>query len=287
MKKKILKILAALLAFAIIAIILSMLNAFVGNPISKDAAKKTAENLLKSTYADKGYVLEDVNYSFKFNEYLAFYRVPGSKDKHFSVYIRTDGTLRYDGYESVLDGSNTYIRIDEEYSDLIKPVIEKISEKYYVDIFLGDIVVEQDEPSRRKKPLESMPWEELEVDKEYDLNALGKKYGEIVVYAQHNEGSFEDAVEILQFIDSEFKSAGINYNRIDFNLSRAPKDEEEKPGIIPDTVSILELKRSEICEDKEKLIKHLKKAHEETAAYYKKMDEEKQKEYEYYREKFK
>ena len=80
---KVFKVIAAVIAFLMIAAILLFADALVGNPVSYLIVKNNAEKYIAENYADMGYVLEDVNHSFKFGEYYAHVAKPGSEDCRF------------------------------------------------------------------------------------------------------------------------------------------------------------------------------------------------------------
>ena len=65
MKKKVLKIIALVVAMALIVGVCIFANSLVGNPISKWVANNTAEKHLEEKYGEKDFVIERVNFSFK------------------------------------------------------------------------------------------------------------------------------------------------------------------------------------------------------------------------------
>ena len=69
MKKKVLKILAFVVAIALIIGVSVFANALVGNPISKHIATNKAEKILEDKYSDKDFEIEKIVYSFP-SEYI-------------------------------------------------------------------------------------------------------------------------------------------------------------------------------------------------------------------------
>ena len=63
MKKKIWKMIALLVAIALIVVIFSFANSLVGNPVSKFLAKRGAEKYLEENYPQTDYYLEDLGFT--------------------------------------------------------------------------------------------------------------------------------------------------------------------------------------------------------------------------------
>ena len=93
MKKKILKIGAAVLAVLLIVGVAWFANSLVGNPLSKALAKSTAEKHMKETYGNTDYELGEVVYSFKDGYYHAHVSSPSSIDTNFELLINGFGKL--------------------------------------------------------------------------------------------------------------------------------------------------------------------------------------------------
>ena len=70
MKKKALKIIALIIAVALIIGICWAANGLNGNPISNWLAKRGANNYLKEHFPNTDYYIEDLGFSFKFTGYL-------------------------------------------------------------------------------------------------------------------------------------------------------------------------------------------------------------------------
>ena len=85
MKKKVLKILAFVVAIALIIGVSVFANALVGNPISKHIATNKAEKILEDKYSDKDFEIEKIVYSFKDGYYHVFIKSPSSIDSSFNI----------------------------------------------------------------------------------------------------------------------------------------------------------------------------------------------------------
>ena len=118
MKKKILKTVAIIISIALVIGVCVIVNAFVGNPISKHIATSTAEKHLEEKYSDRDFEIEKVIYNLKDGNYHAFIKSPSSIDSHFTILIDMWGRLKIDNYEdSVLTGWNTANRLGNEYRE--------------------------------------------------------------------------------------------------------------------------------------------------------------------------
>ena len=87
MKKKVLKIIAFIIAIALILGICWVANGLNGNPISKMLAKKAANEYLEANFPDTDYYIEELGFSFKFTNYYAHVRSKTSMDTQFTLYI--------------------------------------------------------------------------------------------------------------------------------------------------------------------------------------------------------
>ena len=80
----------------------------LGNPVSKILDQNAAKIISLKTYADRDFIIEEINYNFKDMGYHAHVKSPSSVDTYFSVYISMLGKIKRDSYENVLNGWNTY-----------------------------------------------------------------------------------------------------------------------------------------------------------------------------------
>ena len=85
MKKKVLKIIALVIAIALIVGVCWFANALNGNPLSKMLAEKAAANYLEEHFADTDYYIKKLAYSFKFGNYYAHIRSETSMDTQFTL----------------------------------------------------------------------------------------------------------------------------------------------------------------------------------------------------------
>lgn len=134
-KIKIFKIIIFLVALIIIGGVLSITNAFAGNPISSFRAKKTIEKYVEENYKDRDFEVGKVKYSFKDAIYFSNIESESSIDTTFPVYYR-NGEIYRDDYGTYVSGKfNTSMRLSKEFSDIIeKFILEEVGYKNKVSI---------------------------------------------------------------------------------------------------------------------------------------------------------
>ena len=272
MKKKILKIVAVIISIVLIVGVCVIVNAFVGNPISKHLATNTAEKHLEEKYSDRDFEIEKVIYNLKDGNYHAFIKSPSSIDSHFTVLIDMWGNLEIDNYENdVLTGWNTANRLGNEYRDKVDSILDSQSFLYAVDIGFGDIEFIPTEYAKDPSvPDYAIIIEDLKLDGEYDINELGSKAGKLTIYIDDETVSFERLAELILEVKKIFDNANVKFYALDFVLEY-PKDENgtKKEG----RVEVRNFLYADIYE--EDMIERVKASDEAANAYYAEQDAEK------------
>ena len=199
MKKKILKTVAVIISIALVIGVCVIVNAFVGNPISKHIATNTAEKHLEEKYSDRDFEIEKVIYNLKDGNYHAFIKSPSSIDSHFTILIDMSGNLKIDNYEdSVLTGWNTANRLGNEYREKVDEVLDSQSFPYAVDIGFGDIeFIPTEYANDSSVPYYAIIIEDLKLDGKYDINELGSKAGKLTIYLDDENVSYERLAEVI------------------------------------------------------------------------------------------
>ena len=264
MKKKILKVLALVLAIVLIIGIGLFANSLVGNPVSKFLATKSANEYIEKTYADKDFVVEEVNYDFKTGGYYARVTSPTSIDSHFSLSFNWLGKLVLDCYDDVTTGWNTAMRLEDDYRNAVKAVTESkdFSEKYF--IAYGEIpCVLSDYPIDEEHPEYALQRNELVLDKVYDIREVAKNHGKLVLHAYDNEVTYERLAELLLEVKNKFDNSGVTFKAVDFVLE--PPKAEGEPNMSDEQISIRNFYYSDIYEDG--LVERVKKANQEAIEY--------------------
>lgn len=223
--KKILKIAAAVTAFAMIAGLLFFANALLGNPVSYLLVKSAAKEYVEEKYADEGYVLRDVSYSFKDCNYYAHIEKPNSEDCRFTASFNWFGDIIYDSYESeVLSGFGTFRRLDSDYRAMTDKVLKSPMFSYERSIAYGSL--EFDIKSKQDYALSNGI---LVPDGLYDLGELGSEAGRLTIYV-YNKGKAdsEGAAEVLLEIKKLMDMGGVRFHAVDLVIYDC--DPEEKFG---------------------------------------------------------
>lgn len=271
MKKKTLKVLAAVTAFAILAGIAWFANAMVGNPVSKLLAERTAEKHLEDTYAGTDYYIERTAYSFKDGNYHVFIKSSTSIDTSFSLTITMLGKLRLDTYDSVLDGFNTARRLENEYRNLTDTVFENPAFPYTCHISYGTLEIYPqeafDDPNVDDIPSYAINQSTLVLDGVYDIRELGRQAGHLIIYVESDTVTIEKAAEIMHEIKEIFDDAGVPFVAMDFTLWYPRPEEGQRPD---GEVSVADFPYDAIYEDG--MIDRVEKADKALKAYYAEQD---------------
>ena len=141
MKKKVLKIIAFIIAIALILGICWVANGLNGNPISKMLAKKAANEYLEANFPDTDYYIEELGFSFKFTGYYAHVRSESSMDTQFTLEIDMIGNVFYDTYDDVLSGAITARRLEQDYRTLTDQIFENPAFPYSTNIGYGRLEI--------------------------------------------------------------------------------------------------------------------------------------------------
>lgn len=221
--KKILKIAAAVIAFAMITVLLFFANALLGNPVSYILAKNAAKEYVEEKYADEGYILRDVSYSFKDSRYYAHLEKPNSEDCRFSVGLNWFGDIINDSYESeILSGNSTFRRLYSDYLEMTNKVLKSPVFPYESSIAFGSL--EFDIKSRYDYAL---PRSILIPDGLYDIGKLGSEAGLLTIYI-YNKGkaNSEGAAEVLLEIKRLMDMGGVGFHSINLVIYDCNADEK-------------------------------------------------------------
>lgn len=126
-KKLTLKILALILAVCLIGIVLFIINAFIGNPISAAFADRAIKNYVEQNYSSLDLEIEKSVYNFEEGKYMAQAKSKTSIDTHFAIYYK-NGKVQRDEYKTnVLGKFNTLSRLEAEYSKIVIPILSNVS----------------------------------------------------------------------------------------------------------------------------------------------------------------
>lgn len=227
-KKKI-KIILKFLSVVLFVFVLFIVFAFAivyikleGNPFVKMRLKKVAEKYI-SKFGNDSFYVYDVEYNFKRKIYYAEIKSDSSKDRHFEVEISESGEVFGDTTENIHNGENTYSRINEEYKELVKVYEDgKIFSRmeFYQHSYLDRAYDEFDEGQTEKDP-HKISIETLEIDKDYDVNLMGKDYGVIKFSFSAEDPDMEFISEILLEIRDIYDKKGVNFYKLNIEINIA------------------------------------------------------------------
>lgn len=223
--KKIVKIVSGITAFILVGILLWTANGFVGNPISKSMANKSAKEFINENYQDLNLDVEDAEYSFKDGKYLVHVSSPTSMDTYFTVIVLPNGQVFNTIFEDqFLSKFNTWHRVNEEYRLMVDQVLQHADFPYESEIDFGEIpIINPDDETFG--PKFGVVLEDLEIDEKYNLHDLASDVGHIVFYTSDKEVSAKRAAEILMDLKNIFDENEVPFYAIDFTLEE-PKNED-------------------------------------------------------------
>ena len=220
--KKILKLIALILALVLIVGIAGFADSLVGNPISNHLAVKGTESYLSAQYSGTDYYIDRTVYNFKDGNYHSFILSPSSADTAFTVIADKFGRVLYDTFSSVTAKENTARRLEGEYRELTDTILNSPSFPYAGDIVFGTLSIypkqAMEDPHVTDIPSYAIVQDDLILDKEYDIRTLGAQAGRLVIYVEEDHISAERAAEIMLDIKRLMDQVEIPFRVMDFHL---------------------------------------------------------------------
>lgn len=202
-KNKILRILAGVVAIALIGGVLFITNFFIGNPISAMMANRAIKEYVNENYSELDLEIEKAIYNFKLGAYMARVQSRTSRDTKFPIYY-SNGRVQRDEYNNyVLGMYNTLQRLSEEYSQRAKELL--INELDYKFNYVR-VMYDKDSYGQNQSF--------LKLDMEFDKNL--PLHTQVTLGLDLQDTTLETIAEV--FINSHrvFKTNGYNFNR--YNL---------------------------------------------------------------------
>lgn len=261
--KKPIKIIAGVVAAALVVIVLLLANSLVGNPVSKMLATQGAKRYVAQTYPDMGLELAETKFNFKDGTYFVWLQSPTSIDTNFYITLTPWGKLESDSYESYVSGlQNAFDRLNVLYKEQVDLVVDAEGFPYPGYIKYGemwDILDSETESAVLALDMEFT---------EHDLHELGKTYGHLILHVEDETITAERGAEILLVIRQILDEAGIGFASVDFMLQKPRIDDAPNPD--ETTFWVEEFAYTDIYE--ENLVPRLTKAADELTAYYAEQD---------------
>lgn len=268
--KKSTKIVLTVISVIILSVVLFFVCAFFGNPVSYLLAKNSADDYVEAKYSDSNFEIEKIGYDFKTTGYYANVVNPDSEDSYFSVYFDLLGRPVYDTYENITNGWNTYMRLEDEYRELVDSVEDEIKKTFTTDIFYGEMKTSEVADDYCGKVPYGIVMSDLVVDYDYDINEVGKKSGHIVLYYDETVLTADKMAERLLEVKEIFDKNNIEFFAIDF-IAQEPKTEENAGN--RKEFSVREFLYSDIYEDG--LAERLQESADDLQEYYAEQDAKK------------
>lgn len=216
MKKLIITVTGAIL----LVFVISAINSFKGNPISKVLAKKAAGKYIEEQYSDLDLEIKKVYYNFKFKHYGVVVQSKTSEDTCFTIYTDGIGNIDHDDYENtVVNNYNTWIRLNQELDERANELISS-----ELDYTFGTVSIQFFENSKNGQDL-------LKLQKDMKLNIKNPPFPlELYVVVFTEEVSYSKIAEIAKATEKVLKDHSISIESYSVRLipmSDKPKNENE------------------------------------------------------------
>ena len=262
--KKFLKVAAVLSAALLLVGVGYFADMFLGNPISGWQARQLTKAHLEKNYKNTDYEIERIGYDFKMGDYVAYITSPTNIDGDFVVRI-DNGKVEFDNYDRVVSSfSNTKRRLNEEYYHLLDGVLVGNSLFPYDVRSWAELLFEPLDGTTL--PEDALLLGNLELNKLYDVKALGKNQGYLHVTVRGESATYERAAEILLEMKALCEQVGTPFYAVHFTIFE------------PNATSSDFYFRYFLYEDiyEEGLTERLQKSREETKAYWEQVFAEKE-----------
>ena len=199
-------------AFGIlILIVLAVLNAMFGNPVSKALAERGADKEIAEKYGDLDLSREKAFYNFKLPEYVVSLQDKNSEDSQFELCFDSFGRLRRDTYDWRID--NAVMRFDRAVWRYGEDLEKKYDFPYKIMLSSWSKID---------------PAEDLTLDQSVDLKHLPYKleaqtFGERKVTAEEAMAILK---ELQQIMDDE------SLDVMEYALAFEPEDSRDENGVL-------------------------------------------------------
>lgn len=256
--KKFTKWLCIVLIIAVLAVVLFFVNAFFGNPISKNIARINASRYLEDNFGDSHYRISNVGHDIKTGGYYAFVDSPTSRDSYFTIFFDEWGRYYGDTYEDVTSKYTTLSRINDQYWDLVRDNATDRNSRFDISIYFGDVRITgvkeiytyTDENGETIEYTLDKDYgfdrSLLELDKEYDIRQIGRDCGSICLYIHDPDVTVNRAAELLLEMKAYLDEKNIPFHAIDFHLCE-PRNEEGQ--LVGEQITLYDFLYSDIYEE--------------------------------------
>lgn len=185
----------------------SMIEQKINDHRAENVVRPKAETYLRERYPNMDLEITACCWSWYNNQYQVDVQSPTSRDTHFSLtYSTKEMELEQDSFESEVPfGWNTYHRLEDAYTDLVKQAASRAEELNMRGSFCWE---------NRLDP------QSLILDADYDIRELGSGYGQITLYIYESEDrlNMACAMEYLTKADRLLTENGVPYRAMDITL---------------------------------------------------------------------
>lgn len=259
-KKAVVRIISAVLAVALVAGTVWFSVGLVGDPFSKLAAKKKAEQYVAEHFANTDYAVTGVAYDFKCGNYYAYVESPSQPYGDFTVTV-AGKNLRDDYDFRVLEHENLWLELDKEYRALSDRVFESTLFPFRSDIAFAEL---QPKGADYVLSPDAVSMQEMQNDRFYSVYELAQTNGVLILYVDDDTVTFERAAEVLLKTEEICRRAGLPFYSVNFTL-QYPRTDETQPRPAGE-VRVDGLLHSQITEpDLAQTLRTMQKAQEEKA----------------------
>jgi len=202
-KKKLpFKILAGIIALALIFCILLLTNGLVGNPISRIFANKAMKQYVNKNYSSLDLEIGTIEYNFTdgAGSYMGKAKSKTSIDTKFDIYYRNGKVQRDDYKTAVLGMFNTTQRLQKEYSAAAKDILVK--KLKYNNLTVG--VGFQEGKSKPK------------LDVKFDKSLFSNAY--VLINFNSSDDSIAAIAKVLTDINKVFVDNDYNFNKYSLQI---------------------------------------------------------------------
>ena len=237
--KKVLKI-GCLVVF--LSVLLYIGDLFLGNPISYGIVKWHSQRYLRETYPGQDLRVERIYHDwYSGGGYDVRVVSDTSRDTRFELVYGRLGKLRWDGYEMmVASGRSTLSRLYDEYDALVLEALDGVydSKGRKAGLFVAEGAT--GDPAAQFAGIDIAA---LELDKDYDVAALGAEYGylDVNLYVTEENLNTTFAAQRLLEIKGALEAAEVGFVAIElFMTVEDSKDADASLGIHSITAADLE-----------------------------------------------
>ena len=194
-----------------VLLVLAVVNAMFGNPVSKALAERGADKVIAAKYGDLDLSREKVVYNFKIPEYVVHLQDKNSEDSQFELCFDSFGRLRRDTYDLRID--HTMERFDRAVWRYGEDLEKKHDFPYKIMLSSWNKIDTADY---------------LTLDQPVDLKHLPYKL-EVQTFGERKVTATE-AMAILKELQQIMDDEGLDV--MEYALAFEPKDSRDENGVL-------------------------------------------------------